>query len=281
MPETIPTPLGPVDIREMARSVRLDVLDMTAKRGGHPTSCFSVVEILCALYFGGVLMYRPRQPEWPDRDRFILSKGHAAPALYSVLARAGYFPVSELSRFRTVDSPYQGHPRQNPGIGVEVTSGSLGQGLSFGLGTVLAARLAGRDFHVFVLTGDGELQEGQVWEAAMAAAHFKADRLTAIVDYNKYQQTGPVEREMGLEPLADKWRAFGWHVEEADGHEVTSLVDRLGAARSVRGRPQVLIAHTRKGRGVSFMERDYTYHAKAPAGAEYEKAREEILNADR
>jgi transketolase len=239
------------------------------------------VEILCALYFGGVLLHRPSEPEWPDRDRFILSKGHAAPALYSALARAGYFPVSELARFRMADGPYEGHPRQNARIGIEVTSGSLGQGLSFGLGTVLAARLAGRDFHVFVLTGDGELQEGQVWEAAMAAAHFKADRLTAIVDYNKYQQTGPIEREMALEPLADKWRTFGWHVEEADGHDTAALVERLEAARSVRGRPQVVIAHTKKGKGVSFLEKDYTFHARSPSGDQLTQAREEILNADR
>jgi transketolase len=272
---------SPEETREIARCVRLDVLEMTTRQGGHPTSCFSAVEIMCALYFGGVLRYRPKEPEWGDRDRFILSKGHAAPALYSVLARAGYFPVGELALFRTIDAPYQGHPKQNIAIGVEVTSGSLGQGLSFGLGTLLAARLAKQDFRVYVLTGDGELEEGQVWEAAMAAAHFKADHLTAIVDYNKYQQTGPIEREMALEPLADKWKAFGWHVEEADGHDVGDVVKHLIAARSMAGRPQVVIAHTRKGKGVSFMEKDYTYHARSPSGDDYNKAREEILNADR
>jgi len=269
------------DFRALAREVRLDVLEMTARQGGHPTSCFSTVEILLALYFGGILRYRANEPEWPERDRFILSKGHAAPALYAVLARAGYFPLSELERFRTMDSPYHGHPKQNVSIGIEVTSGSLGQGLSFGLGTVLAARLAKRDLRAYVLTGDGELQEGQVWEAAMAAGHFKADHLTAIVDYNKYQQTGPIEREMALEPLADKRRAFGWQVLEADGHDAAEVAQRLEAARATSGRPQVLIAHTVKGKGVSFMEKDYAFHAKSPSGEQLRQAREELQNAYR
>jgi transketolase len=268
-------------LREAARAVRLDVLEMTARMGGHPTSCFSTVEILLALYLGGVLRYRPREPDWPGRDRFILSKGHAAPALYAVLARAGYFPLADLAKFRCKDSPYHGHPKHNLSIGVEVTSGSLGQGLSFGLGSVLAGRLAGRGYRVYVLLGDGECDEGQVWEAAMASAHFKADTLTAIIDYNKYQQTGPIEREMALEPLADKWRAFGWHVEEADGHDMAALHRALGCARAVKGRPQVVIAHTKKGKGVSFMESDYTFHARSPSGEQLEQAREEIRNAYR
>jgi len=276
MSETTIKKADVMTLKELARCMRLDVLEMTSRYGGHPTSCFSAVEILTVLYFGGILCYRPNEPEWPDRDRFLLSKGHAAPLLYSVLARAGYFDVSELSRFRTVGSPYHGHPNQAPSIGVEVTSGSLGQGLSFGLGTVLAGRLAKRDFRVYVLTGDGECQEGQVWEAAMAAAHYKADCLTAIVDYNKYQQTGPIEREMALEPFADKWRAFGWHVEEADGHDLDDLGQHLASVRNICGRPQVVIAHTKKGKGVSFMEKDYTYHAKSPSGDDYKKALEEI-----
>lgn len=268
-------------LREAARGVRLDVLEMTARMGGHPTSCFSTVEILAVLYLGGVLRYRPLEPSWPERDRFILSKGHAAPALYAVLARAGYFPLSELSKFRCKDSPYHGHPKHNLAIGVEVTSGSLGQGLSFGLGSLLAGRLAGLDYRVYVLLGDGECDEGQVWEAAMASAHYKADRLTAVIDYNKYQQTGSIEREMGLEPLAEKWRAFGWHVEEADGHDPADLDRAFALARAVSGRPQVVIAHTKKGKGVSFMETDYTFHARSPTGEQLALAREEILHADR
>ena len=268
-------------LKEAARDVRLDVLEMTSRMGGHPTSCFSTVEILTVMYLGGILRYRPKEPSWPDRDRFILSKGHAAPALYAVLARAGYFDAAELGRFRTIDSPYPGHPKQDISIGVEVTSGSLGQGLSFGLGSALAGRLSKRDYRVYVLTGDGECDEGQVWEAAMAAAHFRADRLTAIVDYNKYQQTGPIEREMALEPFADKWRAFGWHVEEADGHDMRDLRRCLDIARGVQGRPQVVIAHTRKGKGVSFMEADYTFHARSPSGEQLARARKEILDANR
>jgi transketolase len=264
---------------EVARGVRLDVLTMTARMGGHPTSCFSTVEILTVLYLGGILRYRSEEPAWPDRDRFILSKGHAAPALYAVLARAGYFDCAELARFRAIDSPLHGHPKHDLSIGVEVTSGSLGQGLSFGLGTLLAGRLQGRDFRVYVLTGDGECDEGQVWEAAMASSHFKADRLTAIVDYNKYQQTGPIAREMALEPFADKWRAFGWHVQEADGHDMPDLRRTLEAARAVSGKPQVVIAHTKKGKGVSFMESDYTFHARSPSGEQLEQARREILDA--
>jgi transketolase len=270
-----------MDLAEIARSVRLDVLDMTARMGGHPTSCFSAVEILTVLYLGGILRFKSDEPTWPERDRFILSKGHAAPALYAVLARAGFFPLSELSQFRTVDSPLHGHPKQNVSIGVEVTSGSLGQGLSFGLGTALAARLGHLVYRVYVLLGDGECDEGQVWEAAMAAAHYKADNLTAIVDYNKYQQTGPIDREMALEPFADKWKAFGWHVEEAEGHDMEDLRKQLGCARLIRGRPQVVIAHTKKGKGVSFMESDYTFHARSPSGDQLQQAREEILHAYR
>ena len=270
-----------VELKQICRDVRLDVLDMTARMGGHPTSCFSAVEILAVLYLGGVLRHRPSEPDWPDRDRFILSKGHAAPALYAVLARAGYFPAADLQRFRSAGSPYHGHPKYNVAIGVEVTSGSLGQGLSFGLGTVLAGRLARRACRVYALLGDGECDEGQVWEAAMAAAHYRADALTAVIDYNKYQQTGPIDREMALEPLADKWRAFGWHVQEADGHDPGALRAALGCARTVSGRPQVIIAHTKKGKGVSFMERDYTFHARSPSGEQLSLARQEILNADR
>ena len=270
-----------MDLAEIARSVRLDVLEMTARMGGHPTSCFSAVEILTVLYLGGILRVKPDEPTWPERDRFILSKGHAAPALYAVLARAAFFPLSELSRFRTMDSPLHGHPKQNVSIGVEVTSGSLGQGLSFGLGAALAARLGRRAYHVYVLLGDGECDEGQVWEAAMAAAHYRAENLTAIVDYNKYQQTGPIEREMALEPFADKWRAFGWHVEEAEGHDMEDLRKHLDCARLIQGRPQVVIAHTKKGKGVSFMESDYTFHARSPSGDQLQQAREEILHAHR
>jgi len=265
-------------LKDIARDLRLDILDSTTRAGsGHPSSSFSCVEILVALYFGGVLRYRPDDPWWPERDRFIMSKGHAAPGLYAVLAHAGYFPREELMRLRQIDSPVQGHPILGLLSGVEATTGSLGQGLSLGLGHVLGGRLNGLDYRVYVLLGDGECEAGQVWEAAMAAAHFKADRLTAILDYNKYQETGPISREMALEPLADKWRSFGWQVSQADGHDIPALIDALRAAQGVTGQPSIVIAHTVKGKGVSFVEADFTFHGRALKPEQAVKAREEIL----
>jgi len=265
-------------LKDKARQLRLDILEMTTKAGsGHPSSSFSAVEILTVLYFGGILRYRPDDPWWPGRDRFIMSKGHAAPLLYAVLAHAGYFPREELWRLRTLGSPVQGHPIQGMLPGVEATTGSLGQGLSVGLGHVLGGRLNGLDYRVYVLLGDGECEAGQVWEAAMAAAHFKADRLTAILDYNKYQETGPISREMGLEPLAEKWRSFGWSVSEVDGHDLAAILYGLQAVPAVTGKPSILIAHTVKGKGVSFVEADYTFHGRALTPEQAVKAREEIL----
>lgn len=265
------------ELNEIARDLRLDILEMTTRAGsGHPSSSWSAVEILTALYFGGVLNYRAGDPQWNERDRFIMSKGHAAPLLYATLARAGYFPRSELRRLREIDSPVQGHPIQNLMPGVEATTGSLGQGLSFGLGHVLGGRLNGIKYRVYVLLGDGECEAGQVWEAAMAAAHFHADRLTAILDYNQYQETGPIAREMGLEPLAEKWRAFGWHAAECDGHDLTALLKNLNALQDIQSQPQILIAHTTKGKGVSFVERDFTWHGRALNQAQAEQARAEL-----
>lgn len=268
-------------LEDKAVEVRLDILDSTTRAGsGHPSSSFSAVEVVLALYFGGVLRYRPDDPDWPDRDRFIMSKGHAAPLLYAVLAHAGYFDRSELDRLREVDSPVQGHPILGMMPGVEATTGSLGQGLSVGLGHVLGGRLNNRDYRVYVLMGDGECEAGQVWEAAMAAAHFKADKLTAILDYNKYQETGPISREMALEPLVDKWRSFGWYVTEADGHDFASVLNAYQEVRQVEGQPAIIIAHTIKGKGVSFVEADFTFHGRALTAEQAEKAREEI-NANR
>jgi len=269
---------NPQDLNELARSLRLDVLDITTHaRSGHPSSSFSAVEILTALYFGGILRYRSQDPGWPERDRFILSKGHAAPLLYSVLARASYFERELLWRLRQVDSPVEGHPVQGRLPGIETTSGSLGKGISVGLGHVLGGRMNGLNYRVYVVLGDGECEEGQIWEAAIAAAHFKADNLVAIVDYNKYQETGPISREMALEPFVEKWRAFGWNVEEVDGHDIRAIVAKLEAVRAVTGQPSVIIAHTVKGKGVSFVEADYTFHGRALTPEQAEKAREEIL----
>jgi transketolase len=265
-------------LKDLARDLRLEVLDVTTQvASGHVSSSYSCVEILIALYFGGILRYRSDEPHWSERDRFILSKGHAAPIFYSVLARAGYFEPEELYGLRTVNRRAEGHPVQNKLPGIETTSGSLGKGISVGLGHVLAGRLNQLDYHVYVLLGDGECQEGQIWEAAMAATHYKADNLTAIVDYNKYQESGPISREMALEPLASKWQAFGWHVEEVDGHDIRAITQSLEAARQVTGQPSVVIAHTVKGKGVSFVEADYTFHGKALSPEQAQKAREEML----
>ncbi len=268
-------------LQELAADIRLDILDATTKAGsGHPSSSFSATEIVTALFFGGVLRYRPDEPEWPGRDRFIMSKGHAAPLLYPVLARAGYFDHEMIYTLRQVDSPVQGHPILGLMPGVEATTGSLGQGLSVGVGHVLGGRLNNLDYRVYVLMGDGEQEAGQVWEAAMSAAHFKADNLVGILDYNKYQETGPISREMGLEPLADKWRSFGWYVTEADGHDFESLLAAFDEVRQVKGQPSIIIAHTVKGKGVSFVEADFTFHGRALTPEQAELAREEI-NANR
>lgn len=273
-------------LKELARSLRLDILEMTTRvASGHVSSSYSAVEILTALYFGGpgmrgILRYRPDEPHWPERDRFIMSKGHAAPLLYAVLARAGYFDREELWGLRTVNRRAEGHPIRDKLPGIETTSGSLGKGISVGLGHVLGGRLNRlTGYRVYVLLGDGECQEGQIWESAMFAAHVKADKLTAMVDYNKYQESGPISRELALEPFADKWQSFGWHVEEVDGHDLGALIQVLNGVQRVTGKPSVIIAHTVKGKGVSFVEADYHWHGKALSPEQAEQAREEILCA--
>jgi transketolase len=277
MSETLSQEVDLQQLDELARNLRLDVLDMTTQAAsGHPSSSFSSVEILTALYFGSVLRFRPAEPNWPERDRFLLSKGHAAPLLYAVLSKAGYFEREKLWTLRQVNSPVEGHPVQGRLPGIETTAGSLGKGISVGIGHVLGGRLNGLNYHIYVLTGDGECEEGQIWEAALSASHFKADNLHVIVDYNKYQETGPISREMALEPFAEKWRAFGWHVEETDGHDIGAVIAALKAVRQVQGQPSVIIAHTVKGKGVSFVEADYTFHGRALTPEQAEKAREEL-----
>jgi transketolase len=265
-------------LKEKARGFRLDILEMTTKAGsGHPSSSWSATDIVTALFFGGILRYRPDDPWWPGRDRFIMSKGHAAPLLYAALAGAGYIERDMLWTLRQINSPVQGHPIQGMLPGVEATTGSLGQGLSLGVGHVLGGRLTGEDYRVYVLLGDGECEAGQTWEAAMAGAHFKCDNLVAIVDYNKFQETGPISREMALEPFGEKWRSFGWNVLEVDGHDIGAVIDVLRQAETVKGKPTVIIAHTVKGKGVSFVEADFTFHGRALSPEQAEKAREELL----
>ena len=264
-------------LKQIAKELRLDILEMTRlAASGHPSSSFSAVEIVTTLLFGDVMNYRPDDPWWPARDRFIMSKGHAAPLLYAALSRAGYFERDLLWTLRTIDSPVQGHPIQGMLPGIEATTGSLGQGLSLAIGHLLGGRLQGLDYRVYVLLGDGECEAGQIWEAAMAAAHFKTNRLTAILDYNKFQETGPISREMSLEPLADKWRSFDWNVIEVDGHDIGAIQQQLVKTKEDNERPTIIIAHTIKGKGVSFVEADFTYHGRPILGDKAEKAREEI-----
>jgi len=265
-------------LKEIARDLRLDVLEMTTLAGsGHPSSCFSSVEIMTVLYFGGILHYRSDDPLWPKRDRFIMSKGHAAPLLYATLSKAGYFNHKELKRLRQINSPLQGHPIQGMMPGVEATTGSLGQGLSLGIGHILGSRLNKLNYRVYVLLGDGECEEGQIWEAAMAASHFKTDMLTAIIDYNKYQETGPISREMNLEPFLDKWKSFGWYGTEANGHDMQDILKKFELVQSIKGKPSIIIAHTVKGKGVSFVEKDFSFHGRALTKEQAEIARKEII----
>lgn len=277
MEETTAESVDVLALREVARDMRLDILDMTTKAGsGHASSSWSATDIVTALFFGGILRYRPDEPEWPERDRFIMSKGHAAPLLYAILARAGFFDREEIWRLREIDSPVQGHPIQGKMPGVEATTGSLGQGLSVGVGHVLGGRLNDLDYNIYVLLGDGECEAGQIWEAAMSAAHFNAGNLIAILDYNKYQEMGPISREMGLEPLVEKWQSFGWYVVEADGHDMEDLLAKLEEVKAVQDQPAIIIAHTIKGKGVSFVEADYTWHGRALNQEQAAVAREEL-----
>ncbi len=264
------------EIEAAAKRIRRHIVTMIAAAGsGHPGGSLSAVEILCALYFR-VLRHDPQNPHWPDRDRFILSKGHAVPLLYSVLAELGYLPVEELTTLRKLGSRLHGHSYVDSPPGVEMSAGSLGQGLSYSIGQALAARLDARNYRVYCLLGDGELNEGQNWEAAMAAAHYSLDNLVAIVDRNGLQNDGFVVDIMNTEPLRDKWESFGWHVLEVDGHDLTQVLDALERAADVKGKPTVIIARTIKGKGVSFMENNPDFHGKAPTAEETERALAEL-----
>lgn len=261
---------------EMTRRIRRHIIEMIAEaNSGHPGGSLSAVELVTALYFGGVLRFDPERPEWEDRDRFILSKGHGVPAQYAALAEAGYFPVDELKTLRKIDSRLQGHPVLGATPGIEASTGSLGQGLSIGLGMCIAAELDEKDWRVFVLLGDGECQEGQVWEAAMLAGHMAPKNLVAIVDYNKFQLDGPLAEILPLEPLAEKWASMGWRTREVDGHDLTEVLEGLAWAEQ-QGAPACLIAHTVKGKGVSFMENENEWHGVAPSADDRARALSEI-----
>ena len=269
-------PLSVKEMEAMAKKLRRHIITMTGKAGsGHPGGSLSAVEIVTALYFG-LLRHKPSDPGWTDRDRFILSKGHAAPLLYAVLAECGYFPIDELLTLRQLDSRLQGHTDRTVTPGVEMSAGALGQGLSFAIGVALAGRLNSQKYRVYVLLGDGECDEGQVWEGAMAAAHFKVDNLVAIVDNNGLQIDGWNRDVMNLDPFNQKWQAFGWHVIEVDGHDLAQLTAAFNRAKLVKGQPTVIIAHTIKGKGVSFMENNPDFHGKAPTATEVEIALKEL-----
>ena len=266
-------------LRDRATTIRKHIVEMLAEAGsGHPGGSLSAVEIVTALYFGGFLRYDPKHPEWPERDRFVLSKGHGVPVQYAALAEAGFFPVSELSTLRKINSRLQGHPVLGTAPGIEASTGSLGQGLSIGLGMALAAQIDHADWRVFVLLGDGECQEGQIWEAALAAGHHAPANLIAIVDYNKFQLDGATADIIDLEPFADKWRAFCWEVRAIDGHDIGEVVDALEWADEQK-RPACIIAHTVKGKGVSFMEGENAYHGVAPTEDELAQALGELGDA--
>ena len=269
-------------LEDAARQVRRLIIQMLARAGsGHPGGSLSAADLVTCLYFGNygdgspILRYNPKQLNWLERDRFHMSKGHCCPLWYAILAKAEYFPLEELWTLRKLGSLLQGHPdRRTPGV--DVASGSLGQGLSVGLGMSLAAKIDKKGYRIYILMGDGEIQEGNIWEAAMAATHYNCDNLCAILDYNRFQIDGKIEDIMGLEPLADKWRAFGWYVIEIDGHNIEKILHAFEEARNKKNRPTIIIAHTIKGKGVSFMEDVVDFHGRAPTSQEAEIALKEL-----
>ncbi|MFP3867700.1 MAG: transketolase [Desulfobacteraceae bacterium] len=263
-------------LEEIARLVRIDVVTMLNAAGsGHTGGSLSATDLMVALFFGKINC-DPFNPLWVLRDRFVLSKGHAAPAYYAILARLGYFDREELINLRKFGSCLQGHPDCNATPGVEICSGSLGQGLSVANGMALAARLDNLPVRVYVLLGDGEAQEGQVWEAAMSTPHFKLHNVTALLDNNRLQIDGKVEDIMSIEPLAKKWEAFGWHTQQIDGHNMAHILEALDAAAAVTDRPSIIIASTVKGKGVSIFENKVEYHGVAPTDAELAIALKEL-----
>jgi len=264
-------------LQDRARQIRRDIIAMLAEAAsGHPGGSLSAVEILTTLYFQEMKI-DPANPRWPDRDRFVLSKGHAAPVLFSTLAERGYFPREELLTFRKINSRLQGHPDMKKAPGVEMSTGSLGQGISAAVGMALAGKLDKKDYRVYCLLGDGEIEEGLVWEAAMAAAHYKLDNLTAFLDHNGLQIDGPVTEVMSPEPVDEKFKAFGWHVEKINGHSFTEISRAIAIAKQTKGQPTMIIAETVKGKGVSFMENQVGWHGNPPSGEQAEKALAELV----
>jgi len=265
-----------VELTEKARNLRIQVVKMIYKaESGHPGGSLSAADIVTALYFHH-LNIDPAQPHWPERDRFILSKGHAAPLLYAALAERGYFPKEELDTLRSIGSILQGHPDILKTPGVEMTTGILGHGLSVGVGMAIGAKLDHKNYRIYVLLGDGELDTGFNWEAALSAHKYHLDNLTAIVDLNGVQLDGPTNEIMPLEPVVDKWRSFNWHTIEIDGHNIKQILDTLDETKHLHGKPSIIIAHTIKGKGVSFMQNKSTWHGRVPNKEEFEIALKEL-----
>jgi len=256
-------------LKQIARHVRKDIIEMLAEAGsGHPGGALSASDIVAALYFS-VMRHNPQDPWWRERDRFILSKGHSCPAMYACLARAGYFPLEELKTLRKLGSRLQGHPSKADGLpGIEVSTGSLGQGLSIANGVALGLKIDKIEARVYCLMGDGELEEGQIWEAAMAASHYQLDNLCGIVDNNGLQIDGRIDEIMSPNPISEKWRAFGWNTIEINGNNMEEVLQAFGEAKRIKGKPTVIIARTIKGKGVSFMENAVEWHGKAPSKEE-------------
>lgn len=263
-------------LKQRARDVRIEILKMlTISGSGHTGGSLSGADILTALYFFK-MRHKPDAPDWRERDRFILSKGHAAPLLYAVLALTGYFDKALLATLRKIDSPLQGHPSSRMLKGVEVSTGSLGQGLSISNGIAMGLKLDGLDSRVYCLVGDGELQEGQIWEAAMTSSHYRLDNLCVVIDNNGLQIDGFCDDVMKVEPIDDKWKGFGWNVIDIDGHDMVQVTDALDRAEEEKGRPTVIVARTVKGKGVSFFEGRAEYHGLAPTSDELARALVEI-----
>ncbi len=263
-------------LKEKAKLIRRHIVEMTgAAASGHPGGSLSATEILTALYFN-LLKHDPKNPKWDERDRLILSKGHASPALYAALAESGYFDPKTLMDFRKLGSPLQGHPDRRKLPGIEASTGSLGQGLSIGIGMALARKLDKKDYDTYVITSDGEMNEGQTWEAAAMAAHHKVDRLIAILDCNGFQLDSSTKDICDMEPLVDKWKAFNWEVMDINGHDLEQIINAVEAAKKIKGKPVMIIARTVKGKGVSFMENNNGFHGVAPTKDEVDKALKEL-----
>ena len=265
------------ELERIARRLRLDVVEMTSAAGsGHPGGSLSYADLMAVLYFGGTMKHDPSNPSWEGRDRFVLSKGHVAPVLYAALAESGYFPREELLTLRKLGSRLQGHPVRGKVPGVEMSTGSLGQGLSMACGIALAGKMDGKDYRTFCLLGDGELQEGQNWEAAMFASQYGLSNLIAFVDRNRLQITGNTEDAVGLDPLPEKWKAFGWNVIVIDGHDIAMIQEAIAKATEPGNRPVAVIMNTIKGKGVSFMENNVSFHGKAANSEELDEAVREL-----